>query len=41
MNLCADISSLTADTGFMPEVRFEDGISYTVEWAKKTFFFGR
>ena len=32
MYLCADISSLTADTGFVPEVCFEEGIRRTVEF---------
>lgn len=31
MYLCADISSLTADTGFTPSVSFEEGIKRTVE----------
>lgn len=35
MYLCADISSLTADTGFVPEVSFEAGIGRTVEWVKR------
>ena len=32
MKLCADISELTEDTGFIPEVSFEDGIRKTIEW---------
>lgn len=32
MELRADISELTQDTGFVPEVEFEDGIRKTVEW---------
>lgn len=32
MYLCADISELTRDTGFVPEVSFEEGIRETVEW---------
>ncbi len=32
MYLCADISELTADTGFEPSVSFEDGIKETVKW---------
>ena len=32
MHLCADISSLTRDTGFIPEVTFEDGIKATKKW---------
>ena len=34
MHLCADITNLTEDTGFRPEVRFEDGIRETIEWVK-------
>ena len=34
-NLCADISSLTMDTGFLPNVPFEEGIRYTIEDMKK------
>lgn len=32
MYLCADISSLCEDTGFVPEVTFEEGIRRTVKW---------
>ena len=32
MYLCADISELTADTGFEPRVSFENGIKETVKW---------
>ncbi len=35
MYLCADISELTEDTGFVPEISFEEGIRKTVEWKKK------
>ena len=35
MNLCADITNLTEDTGFIPEVEFEEGIKRTIEWYKK------
>lgn len=35
MYLCADIASLTKDTGFVPQVPFEEGIKRTVEWCKK------
>jgi nucleoside-diphosphate-sugar epimerase len=31
MRLCADISELTADTGWKPEVSFEEGIARTLE----------
>lgn len=34
MYLCADLEHLTRDTGFVPQVMFEDGIQKTVEWAK-------
>lgn len=34
MHLCADISNLTEDTGFRPEVGFEDGIRETIEWVR-------
>lgn len=32
MYLCADISSLREDTGFVPAVTFEEGIRKTVRW---------
>lgn len=32
MHLQADISALTADTGFVPQVTFEEGIARTVAW---------
>lgn len=35
MYLCADISSLTNDTGFVPKYSFEDGIKKTVEWYRE------
>lgn len=35
MKLCADITELTADTGFVPTVEFRDGIQNTIEWIKK------
>lgn len=34
MHLCADISALTADTGFRPRVGFDEGIRATVEWCR-------
>ena len=34
MNLVADITSLTEDTGFMPEISFEEGIKRTINWYK-------
>lgn len=33
--LCADISELTADTGFVPSVTFADGISKVIEHRRK------
>lgn len=33
-NLCADISKLTADTGFHPNISFESGIKLTIKWFK-------
>lgn len=36
MHLEADISNLTADTGFVPRYSFEEGIQETVEWVRKT-----
>jgi nucleoside-diphosphate-sugar epimerase len=35
MYLCADISELTQDTGFVPRIVFEDGIRETIEWVKR------
>lgn len=34
MHLEADISSLTNDTGFIPETDYQDGIRRTVEWVR-------
>ncbi len=34
MYLCADIEKLTEDTGFIPEVDFEDGIRETIGWMR-------
>lgn len=36
MYLCADIKELTADTGFVPGVLFEEGIRRTIDWCRKT-----
>ena len=36
MYLCADISELAEDTGFVPEVDFEDGIEKTIRYVKDT-----
>lgn len=35
MHLEADISNLTADTGFVPQYSFEEGIRETVAWARQ------
>lgn len=35
MYLVADISDLTADTGFVPKTPFKEGIKKTVEWLKE------
>jgi nucleoside-diphosphate-sugar epimerase len=35
MYLCADISDLTRDTGFVPAVPFSEGIKRTVDWCKE------
>ena len=35
MYLSADISELTADTGFVPAISFEEGIRRTVSWYQK------
>lgn len=34
MYLCADISELTEDTGFLPKVSFDEGIENTIQWMK-------
>ena len=36
MYLCADISELTEDTGFVPAVEFEEGIEKTIQYVKET-----
>lgn len=36
MNLCADISKLSKDTGFKPNIKFEDGIKMTRDWYLST-----
>ena len=35
MNLCADIRTLTEDTGFVPKYSFEEGIGETAEWLRR------
>jgi len=32
MHLCPDISNLEKDTGFYPQITFEEGINETIEW---------
>ena len=36
MHLCANIQSLSTDTGFVPRIPFETGIKKTIEWYKET-----
>ena len=36
LELRADISALTADTGFVPKIDFDEGIRRTVEWYRNT-----
>lgn len=36
MYLCADISELQSDTGFVPRFEFRDGIRKTIEWARSS-----
>ena len=35
MYLCADISNLTADTGFQPRISFERGARETIQWRQQ------
>ncbi|MGL4108633.1 NAD-dependent epimerase/dehydratase family protein [Clostridium sp. LP20] len=35
MYLCADISELTKDTGFIPKISFEEGIKNTIKYCEK------
>lgn len=35
MYLCADISDLSADTGFVPSVSFEEGVRMTIEYFRQ------
>lgn len=37
MYLCADISELTKDTGFVPRFTFREGIVKTVDWCSKNY----
>ena len=41
MHLEADISNLTADTGFRPSWSFEEGIRKTVDWCESTWKEGK
>ena len=34
MNICADIESLTSDTGWKPQVSFEEGIEITIDFIR-------
>lgn len=34
MHLCADITDLQSDTGFVPRFEFREGIRKTIQWAK-------
>ncbi|MCM1537877.1 MAG: NAD(P)-dependent oxidoreductase [bacterium] len=34
MHLCADLTDLTRDTGFVPEVSFEEGIKELIAWKR-------
>lgn len=34
MYLCADITELTKDTGFVPQISFEEGIRKTLDWVR-------
>jgi nucleoside-diphosphate-sugar epimerase len=34
MHLCADLTSLTNDTGFSPQISFNKGINSTINWVK-------
>ena len=38
INLCADISNLTKDTGFIPQIDFKEGIRRTIKWYKENKF---
>lgn len=35
INLCADISNLTKDTGFIPATNFHEGIQKTIQWYRE------
>ncbi|MBQ2184485.1 MAG: hypothetical protein II399_07585, partial [Lachnospiraceae bacterium] len=34
MNLLADITELTADTGFVPQMSIRNGLINTIEWSR-------
>jgi len=34
MHLCADLTALTNDTGFSPQITFDEGINSTINWVK-------
>ncbi len=35
MHLCADISLINKDTGYMPQINFEQGIKETIKWYRE------
>lgn len=37
MYLCADIQELTADTGFVSQISFEEGVKRTCDWIKNNY----
>lgn len=37
MYLCADIDELTKDTGFVPQIGFEEGVRRTCNWIKNNY----
>lgn len=37
MHLCADLTALTKDTGFVPTMPFAEGIKKTIDWMKENF----
>lgn len=41
MYLCGDITSLTKDTGFIPEIDFKTGISHTIKYLRQEYAKGK
>ena len=37
MYLCADITELEKDTGFVPQYNFECGIAETIDWVRENY----